>query len=128
MKRVLTILTIPFLLLAVALIDGTTRESLTGSDRGGFTEIFVESSADVAAGTRSGESVVVRVISHEQATTEVTWFFSIDGREVRTGTLDMQPGGDEKVSLEMPPVNGSVWAEFKLLGKSQTLRWRVKEK
>jgi hypothetical protein len=28
----------------------------------------------------------------------------------------------------MPVVAGSVWAEFKLLGKSQTLRWRVQEK
>lgn len=128
MKRVLAILTIPLLLLTVALIDGTTRESLTGSDRGGFTEIFVESSADVAAGRRPGENVVVRVVSHEQKPTEVTWFFSIDGREIRTGTLSMQPGGNENVSLEMPEVSGSVWAEFKLLGKSQTLRWRVKEK
>jgi hypothetical protein len=128
MKRAFTILTIPVLLLAVALIDGATRESLTGTDRGGFTEIYVEESAKVAAGTEPGDEVVAHVVSHESEATEVTWFLSIDGRETESGTLTLPPGGEATVRLAMPVVAGSVWAEFKLLGKSQTLRWRVQEK
>ena len=125
MRRVLVILLTPLLLLAVALLDGTTRESLTGADRGGFTEIYVDESEKVAAGTSSGETVVAHIVNHEEETTEVTWFLSIDGRESLTGTVTLEPGADELVRMAMPAVTGKVWAEFKLLGKPQTLRWRV---
>ena len=127
MKRVLVILLAPLLLLAVALVDSTTRESLTGTDRGGFTEIYVEASGAVAAGTAAGDTVVTHIVNREPDTTEVTWFLSIDGRETLTGTVTLAPGADQVVRLEMPEVTGTVWAEFKLLGKPQTLRWRVKE-
>jgi hypothetical protein len=127
MKRILIALLVPLALVAVAVIDGAGRANLTGPDRrSAHTEIFVENSTEVAAGTDADETVTVNIVNRGETAEDYVWFLSIDGVELDTGSVTVPAGDKTKVELTMPDLAESALAEFSLVGKPQTLRWKVR--
>lgn len=126
MKKLLYVLLIPAVLVAVGLVDGASRNDLTGPDRkSSHTEIYVSDSAEVANGTEAGETVTVHVVNRGKGDETYVWFLSIGGVETQTGSLALAPGQAGTVALLMPDLPETAVAEFSLAGKPQTLRWKV---
>lgn len=126
MKRVILALLVPVALVAVAVIDGAGRNTLTGPDRrSGHTEIFVADSAEVANGTEATEKVTVHIVNRGSETENYVWFLSIDGVEMQTGSETVPVDRETTVTFTMPDLFQDALVEFTLAGKPQTLRWKV---